>query len=223
MKSSFASIILFATVATVASAHDIDSSMGTRLVKFYAPWCGYCTKFAPAYQEVAEHFANSNVQIDKVNCDENRDFCAKHDVDGYPTVKLYHNDQVYHYPGSRTKEGLVEFIMNHVKDIHWKSSEDVETEEDEIEDVQFDEKEKVYDDDHSEKTVDEDYIEEVEPNEVEDEVESSYRRVLNSMNKFASTVKDFVLVNHETSPKVEEQQEEGEDDEEVSEVNKDEL
>ena len=48
---------------------DFDESLssGNWLVKFYAPWCGYCRQLEPTYKEVAAQLANKNVKFAKVD------------------------------------------------------------------------------------------------------------------------------------------------------------
>ena len=41
------------------------------LVDFWAPWCGYCTKLAPIFDELAEEM-DGKVKFVKVNVDANR-------------------------------------------------------------------------------------------------------------------------------------------------------
>lgn len=40
-------------------------------IKFYAPWCGFCKKLAPAWVEMAKDLKHQ-VDVGEVNCDEHR-------------------------------------------------------------------------------------------------------------------------------------------------------
>nr|WP_092068247.1 thioredoxin [Dendrosporobacter quercicolus]NSL47018.1 thioredoxin [Dendrosporobacter quercicolus DSM 1736]SDL72818.1 thioredoxin [Dendrosporobacter quercicolus] len=58
------------------------------LVDFWAPWCGYCTKLSPVFDELATELADK-VKLVKVNVDENRKLTEQQGVMSLPTVILY--------------------------------------------------------------------------------------------------------------------------------------
>jgi len=66
------------------------------LVDFFAPWCGHCKTMAPYYEEAAaklhaqeaEDPSVVKTQLVKVDCMEQRDLCARFNVNGFPTLKL---------------------------------------------------------------------------------------------------------------------------------------
>lgn len=58
------------------------------LVDFWAPWCGYCTKLSPVFDELAAELADK-VKLVKVNVDENRKLTEQQGVMSLPTVVLY--------------------------------------------------------------------------------------------------------------------------------------
>ena len=39
-----------------------------------------------------------------------KDLCSKHDIKGYPTVRIFKRDS-YAYSGTRSKDSLVEFVL----------------------------------------------------------------------------------------------------------------
>lgn len=72
------------------------------VVKFYAPWCGYCQDFAPIYEEAAKRIkkANDTVLVAKINVDEFDEIAETYDIEGLPTVKWFVNgSEKYEYSG----------------------------------------------------------------------------------------------------------------------------
>ena len=60
------------------------------LVDFWAPWCSYCRRIAPAYEKVAEQSGNEIV-IAKVNIDEEPLLANQERIEVIPTLVLYKN------------------------------------------------------------------------------------------------------------------------------------
>ena len=60
------------------------------LVDFWAPWCGYCRRIGPAYEKIAEEYADTLV-VGKVNIDENPQLADAEQIDLIPTLVLYRN------------------------------------------------------------------------------------------------------------------------------------
>lgn len=60
------------------------------LVDFWAPWCGYCRRIGPAYDKIAEEYANTFI-AGKVNIDENPRLAEAEEIEVIPTLVLYRN------------------------------------------------------------------------------------------------------------------------------------
>ncbi|MBB4839344.1 MULTISPECIES: thioredoxin [Sphingomonas] len=83
-----------ATKATTDAtfATDVLESGKPVLVDFWAEWCGPCKMIAPALEELGEELADQ-VQIIKIDIDENPDAPTKYGVRGIPTMILFKDGQ----------------------------------------------------------------------------------------------------------------------------------
>ena len=62
------------------------------LVDYWAPWCGYCRRIAPAYEKVAEQYGEQIV-VSKVNIDEEPLLAQREQIEVIPTLVLYRGGQ----------------------------------------------------------------------------------------------------------------------------------
>lgn len=152
LKSFFAilaiSAIAKAHVETFTSTNEPFYDNAPVLVKFYAPWCGWCKKFAPDYSEISNRLENTNVRVARINCDENKDFCVNnYKIKGYPTLLLLKKDESGNeiripFKGIRDVENVLEFVEENVDVCEYQENM---VEEDKEDDVQMDILEKATD------------------------------------------------------------------------------
>ncbi|HPU15039.1 MAG TPA: thioredoxin [Polymorphobacter sp.] len=97
---------------TDASFHaDVIASGKPVLVDFWAEWCGPCRQIGPALEELAAELGG-DVEIVKLNIDENPDAPTRYGVRGIPTMILFKNGtpaatKVGAAPKSQLKSWLV--------------------------------------------------------------------------------------------------------------------
>uniref|UniRef100_A0A2M3Z260 Putative disulfide-isomerase tiga n=1 Tax=Anopheles braziliensis TaxID=58242 RepID=A0A2M3Z260_9DIPT len=87
-------------------------STGKHFVKFYAPWCGHCTKLAPTWEELAVSLEHErDIRVSKIDCTRFRPICTDFEVKGYPTL-LWIEDgkKIEKYTGPRSHDELKQYV-----------------------------------------------------------------------------------------------------------------
>ncbi|KAK4433625.1 protein disulfide-isomerase 5-2 [Sesamum alatum] len=86
------------------------------LVDFYAPWCGHCKRLAPQLAKAAHILAGLKqpIVVAKVDADKHRELASKHDIRGYPTLKIFVRGVPTDYYGPRKADLLVRFLTKFV-------------------------------------------------------------------------------------------------------------
>ena len=67
---------------------EMIESKKTFLVDFWAPWCPHCRKINPAYEQIAEQYADK-LEVVKLDMDEDEKLWKELDVELIPTLRLY--------------------------------------------------------------------------------------------------------------------------------------
>lgn len=89
---------------------------GSVFVMFFAPWCGHCQRLKPTWDQLMKDINTDetiSITIMKVDCTQNTKLCSDQGVMGYPTLKLYLEDEeeAVRYKGSRDVASLKKFVM----------------------------------------------------------------------------------------------------------------
>ena len=77
------------------------------LVEYWAPWCGYCRRIGPAYEQVAEE-AGQTLTVSKINIDDEPALADREGIEVVPTLVLYEKGQAAGRlvaPTSKAKNG----------------------------------------------------------------------------------------------------------------------
>lgn len=98
------------------------------MVKFYAPWCGHCKKFAPEYARIAKAF-KGRVGFAVVDGSEETRLMSVFNVSGYPTLRWFVKGNSINYEGPRSEQKITPWIESRLKPafVDIDSAQDIET------------------------------------------------------------------------------------------------
>ncbi len=92
---------------------ETETSQGTVLVDFWAPWCGPCKMIAPVLEEISGELGDK-LKIVKLDVDENPDTAAKFGVMSIPTLLVFKDGaKVDQFVGFQPKDALLAKLENH--------------------------------------------------------------------------------------------------------------
>ena len=86
----------------------LKSTANLVLVDFHAPWCGPCRMLSPILEQL------QNVDVVKVNGDDNQNLVTQESVSAYPTMVFYRNgEEIRREVGLRSLEQLQDIVDEH--------------------------------------------------------------------------------------------------------------
>ena len=92
---------------------DISSQSNLVLVDFWAEWSGPCKQISPILEEIA--YEKENLNILKLNIDENPATPQKYNVRGIPTLMLFKDGKLIDTKiGSLPKSSLEDWINSYL-------------------------------------------------------------------------------------------------------------
>jgi len=84
----------------VKEGFNTEDNSTAKLKLFYADWCGHCTKFKPIFDGELKKRVESQlipVELEAIDCDNNKEIANKYNVSGYPTLILEVNNKRIKY------------------------------------------------------------------------------------------------------------------------------
>ena len=95
--------------------YELIGSDKPTLVDFWAPWCGYCRRIAPVYEQIADSYADT-IEIVKLNIDEAMAVAQEEQVDVIPTLILYRAGKALdRVVAPQSKAAIDQFIADALK------------------------------------------------------------------------------------------------------------
>ena len=100
-----------------------ENSKDILIIYFKTEWCPYCKKARPEWDRFVEYVNNINTSetydfeiiTSVVDCDKQTSIADKYEIEGYPTIKLIKNKEIYEYDAKPNKEHLIEFLKSYIE------------------------------------------------------------------------------------------------------------
>ena len=93
---------------------DVKSTDKIVIIDFWAEWCGPCKQIAPILDEIYKE-KNNQIQIFKINVDDNPETPQKYNVRGIPTLMIFKDGNLIDTKvGSLPKSSLDDWINDHL-------------------------------------------------------------------------------------------------------------
>ena len=84
------------------------------LVEFWAPWCVYCRRIAPALEKLAQE-QEGKVVVGKINIDDHPQLAQNEGIEVIPTLLLYKDGKVVgSIVAPESKAAMEEFLQEHM-------------------------------------------------------------------------------------------------------------
>ena len=82
---------------------------------FYTSWCPHCKSAKPTWEKLKQDVGNSQIngttiKFIEIDCDQDSATADKFKVEGYPTIKLVHKNQIIEYDAKPDLDTLKTFL-----------------------------------------------------------------------------------------------------------------
>ena len=105
---------------TASNFSEVVQAPGARvLVMFYAPWCSYCKRLMPIYDEAARRVVTARHddaelvgRLAVIDATAERSVAARYSVNGYPALRWFAAGEVSDYHGGQTADDLEDWVIS---------------------------------------------------------------------------------------------------------------
>jgi thiol-disulfide isomerase/thioredoxin len=74
--------------------------------------CGHCKAMKPDFVKASEEAQSSGMVFSAIDCTSSSTICGEYGVNGYPTVKSFHQGKAADYEGGRNAADMVKFASS---------------------------------------------------------------------------------------------------------------
>ncbi|KXN69088.1 thioredoxin-domain-containing protein [Conidiobolus coronatus NRRL 28638] len=93
------------------------ATKGRWFIKHYVKWCPHCQHLAPVWNDIAKDLTaeeGNPFQFGQIECDEVKNLCDKHNVQGYPTLILFQDGKIEEeFNGLPEKDIILNWLKEH--------------------------------------------------------------------------------------------------------------
>ena len=91
----------------------------TTIFYFYTEWCPYCKKSRPEWDKFKEllnlQSFSDDIEVIEVDCDKETELANKYSIEGYPTIKLVYQGEIYDFDAKPDSQIILEFVQSVIK------------------------------------------------------------------------------------------------------------
>ena len=97
----------FTEGVTELTPDELRALTGESVVMFFAPWCGFCQRAKPVYEELA----SSKSPLYAINCETYKEVSSLYGIEGFPTFcKIKNDKKMSTFMKETTKENLLQWM-----------------------------------------------------------------------------------------------------------------
>jgi protein disulfide-isomerase A1 len=92
----------------------IDGFIGKNeisIILFHAPWCEHCDTLKPEFVKAGENLSKHlGVAFAMADCDKHPSIQDEYEIEGFPTISLFHKEKKSDYLSGRNAESIVNWV-----------------------------------------------------------------------------------------------------------------